>query len=73
MYRCMQERLRELTREVMAENGSTTGQKCEQALAMASLAAFLSYIFFGEWIAQASQGTIWHGSRTPARHLLILQ
>ena len=45
--RCMQERMKELLGEALADRGSGTAQKCEQALALATLAAFLSYLTFG--------------------------
>ncbi|BDA45455.1 hypothetical protein COCOBI_07-2420 [Coccomyxa sp. Obi] len=44
---CMQERMKELLGEALADRGSGTAQKCEQALALATLAAFLSYLTFG--------------------------
>lgn len=43
----MRERLGELNMDAMADRGSTTVQKCEQALAMTTLAAFLSYVCLG--------------------------
>ncbi len=42
----MRERLQELNADVLAERGSTATHKCEQALAMATLASFLSYLCF---------------------------
>ncbi len=39
--------MRELLGEALADRGSGTAQKCEQALALATLAAFLSYLTFG--------------------------
>ena len=47
MRRCMQERMQELMAEVLTERGSRTAAKCEQALALATLAAYLSYLIFG--------------------------
>ncbi|KAK9901211.1 hypothetical protein WJX75_000422 [Coccomyxa subellipsoidea] len=44
---CMQERMQELMAEALAERGSGTAQKCEQALALAILASYLSYLTFG--------------------------
>lgn len=39
--------MKELLGEALADRGSGTAQKCEQALALATLAAFLSYLTFG--------------------------
>lgn len=46
--RCMRARLRELAAESLAAGNGRLGQRCERALAMAALAAFLSYLSFGE-------------------------
>jgi hypothetical protein len=39
--------MQELMAEALAERGSGTAQKCEQALALAILASYLSYLTFG--------------------------
>lgn len=43
----MQERIKELLAEALAPRGSSTAARCEQALALSTLASFLSYLSFG--------------------------
>ena len=61
----MHTRLRELVVESLAQRGARLAQKCEQALAMATLASFLSYISCGAPVALRTPRKCMNSSGAP--------